>query len=52
MGYSRKASNYPETIVLSNQTHMMSMADPVAISVETLSIDSRYSLEKELICTI
>ena len=26
---------------------MMSMADPVAINVETLWIDSGYSLEKE-----
>ena len=32
---------------------MMSMDDPIAISVETLRIDSGYSLEKEfteLIC--
>ena len=28
-------------------THMMSMADPVAIGVETPKIDSGYSLEKE-----
>ena len=27
---------------------MMSMADPVAIGVETLRIDSGYSLEKEV----
>ena len=53
MGYSRRTSNYPEIIVLSNPTHMMSMADPVAISVETLRINSGCSLEKEfteLIC--
>ena len=26
---------------------MMSMVDPIAIDVETLSIDSEFSLEKE-----
>ena len=47
MGYSRRTSNYPERIALSNQTHMMSMIDHIAISVETLRIDSGCSLEKE-----
>ena len=47
MGYSRRASNYPERISLSNLTDMMSMADPIAIGVETLRIDSGCSLEKE-----
>ena len=47
MGYSRKISNYLERITLSNPTHMMSMADLVAIGVETLRIDSGCSLEKE-----
>ena len=47
MGYSRRTSNYPERITLSNTSHMMSMADPIAIGVETLRIDSRCSLEKE-----
>ena len=47
MGYSRRISNYPERITLSNTTHMMSMADLVAIGVETLRIDSGCSLEKE-----
>ena len=47
MGYSRRTSNYPERITLSNPSHMMSMADPIAISVETLRIDSGCSLEKE-----
>ena len=47
MGYSRRTSNYPERIALSNPTHMMSMADPIAISVETPRIDSGCSLEKE-----
>ena len=47
MGYSRRTSNYPERITLFNPTHMMSMVDPIAISVETLRIDSGCSLEKE-----
>ena len=53
MRYSRKTSNYPERISLSNLTHMMTMSDPIAIGVETLRIDSEISLEKEsteLIC--
>ena len=36
-----------EIIALCNSTHMMSMGDLVAISVETLRIDSGCSLEKE-----
>ena len=47
MGYSRRTSNYLERITLSNSTHMMSMADPIAIGVETLRIDSGCSLGKE-----
>ena len=47
MGYSRRVSNYPERIALSNPTHMMSMVDPIAIRVEILRIDSGCSLEKE-----
>ena len=47
MRYSRETSNYPDRIVLSNPTHMMSIVDIVAISAETLRIDSRCSLEKE-----
>ena len=47
MGYSRRTSNNPERIALSNPNHMMSMADPIAIGVETLRIDSGCSLEKE-----
>ena len=53
MGYSRRTSNYSEIITLSNLTHMMSMADPTVIGVETPRIDSGCSLEKEfteLIC--
>ena len=47
MRYSRRTSNYAEIITLSNPSHMMSMADPIAIGVETLKIDSGCSLEKE-----
>ena len=47
MGYSRRTSNYSERITLSNPTHSMSIADPIAIGVETLRIDSGCSLEKE-----
>ena len=47
MGYSRRTSNYPKRIALSNLSHMMSMADHIAIDVETLRIDSGCSLEKE-----
>ena len=47
MGYLRRTSNYPERITLSNLSYMMSMADPIAIGVETLRIDSGCSLEKE-----
>ena len=49
VGYSRRTSNYLERITLSDQTHMMSMADHVVIDVETQTIDSGYSLEKEFI---
>ena len=47
MGYSRRTLNYPKRIALSNPTLMMSMADPIAIGVETLRIDGGCSLEKE-----
>ena len=47
MGYSRGISNYPKRITLSNSTYKMSMDDLVAISVETLRIDSGCSLDKE-----
>ena len=47
--YLRRISNYLERIILSDMAHIMSMADPVAISVETIKIDSRCSLEKEFI---
>ena len=47
VGYLRRTSNHPKRIALSNPTHLMSMADAIAISVETLRIDSGCSLEKE-----
>ena len=49
MGYSRRTSNYPERIALSDLTHIISMADLVAIDVETPRIARRCSLEKEFI---
>ena len=49
MRYSRSISNYPEIITLSDPTYMMSIVNPVAISTETLRIDSGYSLEKEFV---
>ena len=49
MGYSRGILNYPERIVLSDPTHMMSMDDYVVISVETLRKDSGCCLENEFI---
>ena len=47
MRYSRRTSNYTKRKSLSNPSHMIIMADPIAISVETLRIDSGGSLEKE-----
>ena len=49
MGYSRRTLNYPKRITLSDPTHMISIANIVAIRVETLRIDSGRSLEKEFI---
>ena len=46
--YSIRTSNYPERIALSNLIHMMSMADPMAIDVETPRTDSECSFEKEV----
>ena len=47
MEYSRRTSNYPERITLSDLTHMMSMVDPIAISVETPRIGSECFLNKK-----
>ena len=49
MGYPRGILNYPEKIILSNPTHMISMDDLVAINVKILMIDITCSLEKEFI---
>ena len=49
VGYLRRISNYPVRIILFDPTHMMSVADLVAISVETVRIDSGCSLETEFI---
>ena len=54
MGYSRRKSNILERMTLSDPTHLMSIADPEAIGVETLKIDGGCSFKKEftsLICT-
>ena len=40
-------SSYPERIAMCNPTHMLSMADLVAIGVKTLRIYSGWSVEKE-----
>ena len=47
MGYFRGTSNYPERILPYDLTHMISMADLVAIGMVTLMIDSGCSLEEE-----
>ena len=47
MGYWRGKSNYLKIIILFDLTHMMSMADPIAIDVETPRIDSGCSMEKD-----
>ena len=52
MRYSRTL-NYYDRITLFDLTHKMSMADPIAIDVETLMINNRRSLKKDftkLIC--
>ena len=47
MGYLRRTSNYLERISLSDLTYITSMADPIAIGMETRRIDSECSLENE-----
>ena len=49
MGYSRRTSNYQERIILYDLTHMMSIVDPMVISLESPRIDSGCPLEKEFI---
>ena len=53
MGYLRRTSNYLKRITLSDLTYSISMYDLVAFTMETLKIDSGWSLDKEfneLIC--
>ena len=47
MRYLRRTSNYPTRIILSHLTHMMSMADPIAIGLKILRMDSGCFFEKE-----
>ena len=47
MGYFTRISNHIERKILFNYTHVMNMLDRVAIDIETLIIDSVYSLDKE-----
>ena len=47
MGYSKRALNCQKRITLSNSIHMMNMANPMAIDVESLRIKSGFSLEKD-----
>ena len=47
IGYLRGTLNDMKRMILSDATHMMSMADLVAIKVETPKIDSGCSLKKE-----
>ena len=47
MRYSRRTSNYPETITLPDPTHMITMAHLVAIVVEKPRTNSGCSLKKE-----
>ena len=49
MRYAIRTFNYLKRITLSNPTHMMSIIDLVAISIETSRKDSGCFLEKELI---
>ena len=49
MEYLRRLSNYPERITLSNLTLMMSMADLVAIHVETMRIDGKCFWRKSIL---
>ena len=46
---SEKDIKYWNKLILSNLTHLMSMVDLLVIYVETLRMDNRCSLEKELI---
>ena len=43
----RRISKYLERIVLSDQTNIIGAVDLVTINVETIRIESRYSMKKE-----
>ena len=47
MRYSRRISNHPKRITLSDLTYVMSMDDHVGLNVETPMIESGCYLEKE-----
>ena len=49
MGYWIRISSYLKRIILFDLTHIMSMADLIAIDAKTLRIDSECSLEIEFI---
>ena len=49
MGYSRRTSNCPKRITLSDLSHVMSMADLMATDIGTPRIDSGCFLEKEFV---
>ena len=49
MGKSKRTSNFLERIRLYNPTNSISTDAYVTINVETLKINSLYSLEKEFI---
>ena len=48
MRYLIKILNYVERISFSDLTHMMIMIDLIAIGVESLKVNSRCYVEKEL----
>ena len=47
MGYLRRTSNYLKRIIVSDTTHVISMANLEVIGIETPRIDNGCSLEKE-----
>ena len=53
MRYLRRVSKYQKSIKLFDLTSLVNMVDLIGISVKSLKIDIRWSLEKiftELIC--
>ena len=47
--FLRKYYSVVKTTFVRKTTHLMSIADPIAIGVEIIRIDSGHSLEKEFI---